>query len=191
MQRLSEKIGVIASVFTLFSLGTSPHPFILIFCYIIHETGHIFFAKIVGAEMKKIRFGSFRLCLSYNGENLTYKREILVQAGGIIFNILSALLVLVFGGRTEALQFFIICNFSLALMNLYPVSILDGGGILKNIFLCFLPGGVSEKLCKVISFLGAIFMWILAVYIQIVFSANTSLFVISVFLLVELCFSYA
>ncbi|MBO5262361.1 MAG: site-2 protease family protein [Clostridia bacterium] len=189
MNRISEKIGVIASVFTLFSLGTSPHPFVLIFSYIIHEAGHIFFAKITGAGMKKIRFGAFRLCLSYDKSGLSYKQEMLVQAGGIIFNLLSALIVSLFHLQGDVFRFFQICNISLALMNLYPISILDGGGILKNVFLCFLSGGVAEKLSKFVSFIGAILMWLVAVYIQIVLSASMSLFVISVFLLVELCFS--
>ena len=140
--------------------------------------------------MKKIRFGAFRLCLSYDGRSLTYKGEMLVQAGGIIFNLLSAFLTSVIFSGSDVARFFVVCNISLALMNLYPISILDGGGILKNLFLCIFGGGVAEKLSKGISFVCAILMWILAVYIQIVLSASTSLFVISLFLLVELCFSY-
>ena len=170
------------------TLGTSPHPVILILCYIIHELGHLCLSRLVGARMRRFKIGAMHLCLSYDTSCLSYKREILVQLGGVIFNLSAALFAcLLFGG--DGADFFVICNLSLALMNLYPISILDGGGVLKNVFLMILPRDVSEKLSKWVSFVCAIFMWLLAVYMQIIFSANLSLFIISVALLVELCFS--
>ena len=141
--------------------------------------------------MKRFKIGALHLSLSYDGTGLSYGREMAVQAGGIIFNLLSAVFVCLFPAlRTEGWQFFAACSFSLAFMNLYPVSILDGGGILKNTISLIWSGDVAEKASKIVSFIFAIFMWLVAVYLQIVFSSNLSLFIISVLLLVELCFSF-
>jgi len=79
MEKISERLSIFAAIFTTLSLSTSPHPFILVLCYIIHEAGHIVFARIVGAKIKKFKIGSFHLSLSYDCSNLSYKKEILVQ----------------------------------------------------------------------------------------------------------------
>lgn len=191
MEGMSEKLGGVALVFTMIALGTSPHPVILVLCYLIHEAGHLVLSQIVGAKMKRFKIGALHLSLSYDSSGLSYGQEMAVQAGGIIFNLLSAVLVCPLPAlKTEAWQFFTVCNFSLALMNLYPVSILDGGGLLKNAISLIWSGDVAEKASKIVSFIFAVFMWLVAVYLQIVFSSNLSLFIISVLLLVELCFSF-
>ena len=174
----------------MLTLGTSPHPIVLILCYLIHEAGHLVFSRLAGAKMRRFNVGALHLSLSYDTSSLSYKREMLVQVGGVIFNLAFALVFYLFCGSGELCDFFVICNLSLALMNLYPISILDGGGLLKNALLLILPRDVAEKLSKAVSFVCAIFMWLVAAYLQIIFCANLSLFIISVLLLVELCFSY-
>ncbi|MBO5286632.1 MAG: site-2 protease family protein [Clostridia bacterium] len=189
MDELGENLSTLGLLFTLMSLSTSPHPFILILCYIIHELGHMTFARLTGAKIGKMRAGVFHLSLSYDCSRLTYGKEILVCAGGIIFNLLSVAITCFFPFlQGEVYDFFKICSISLALMNLYPISILDGGGILKGVLLLILPEGVAEKASEVSSFIFAILMWLLAVYLQLVFSSNLSLFFISVLLLIQLCF---
>lgn len=190
MDTLKEKFSIIALLFSMLSISTSPNPFMLILVYLIHELGHIFFAKLTGAEIKKMRGGVFHLSISYNTNGLSYKKEALVCLGGIIFNLLFALFVFLINvQRNDTLSTFVLLNLSLALMNLYPVSILDGGGILKALLLAKTREDVAEKICLIVSFVFAIIMWLVAVYLQIIFSANVSLFLISVLLLVQLCFS--
>ena len=190
MEQLSEKTGFFAMLVTVLSLGASPHPVLLILAYLIHELGHIVFSRIAGAKIKKFRIGALHLSLSYDCSNLTYKREMLVQAGGIIFNVIFAALVYLlpfFNG--ERSTFFIVCSLSLAIMNLYPVTILDGGGLLKSLLLQISSGDVAEKVTKTVSFICTVLMWLVAVYLQIIFASGFSIFFISVLLLVELCFS--
>ena len=190
MDTLGEKLGFIALLFTMMSISSSPHPITLIICYGIHEIGHIVTAKAVGAKIGRMRSGIFRLCISYDCSNVSYVRELAVCAGGIIFNLLSALVTYICGlSRYELGGFFILCNLSLAIMNIYPISILDGGGILRCFFLTFFEPGKAKKICVFFSFFFAFVMWLCAVYLQLVFRSDLSLFFISVFLLVELCFS--
>ncbi len=190
MDKIGEKIGIIAALITTISLGASPHPFILILCYLIHEIGHISMARLVGAKMKSFKVGTLRLSLSYDCSQLSYKRELLVLLGGIIFNLITALLAVILKIGGETCEFFVVGSLSLALMNLYPISILDGGGVIKTLASIIWSRDVAEKLSKITSFACAILMWIIAVYFQIVFVSNFSLFLISVVLLVELCFTY-
>lgn len=190
MKKSNSKALWIFPLVTLVSIGFSPHPFVLVLCYIVHEIGHIFFAWLMGARMEKLHIGTFHLSLSYDSSELSYKKELLVEAGGIIFNLIGALFAISLPFSSDPWSFFIVCSISLALMNLYPVSILDGGGMLKSVLLCILAGDVAEKVSKCVSFVCAILMWLLAVYVQIIFRASPSFFVISVVLLIKLCFNH-
>ena len=190
MESLDEKLGIVTIAITMLTLGTSPHPLVLILCYVIHESGHLFFSKLAGAKMRCLSIGALHLSLSYDTSSLSYKREMLVQVGGVIFNLISALSAYLFFPRGELADFFIICSVSLAVMNFYPISILDGGGLLKNALMLILPRDVAENVSKNVSLVCAVLMWLIAAYMQIIFYANLSLFIISVVLLVELCFSY-
>lgn len=190
MTKIGEKIGFFAFFYTMLSISSSSHPILLVMCYLIHELGHLFFAKIAGVNVRKLRVGSFRLRLSYDCSMVSYGKELLVCAGGVIFNFVFALIGIIIGIKNnEYVSFFVICNLSLALMNLYPISALDGGGISRCIFMLLFDEKKAEKMCKIISFVAAFLMWLCAVYLQMVFDSNISLFFISVFLLIELCFS--
>ncbi len=140
--------------------------------------------------MLKIRGGVFHLSMSYSTESLSYIKEALVCAGGVIFNLAFAAVVYVINvKKNDTLSTFSMLNVALALMNLYPVDILDGGGILKSLLLIKISEDVVEKISLGISFTFGIIMWLISVYLQIVFFSDVSLFFISVLLLIQLCFS--
>lgn len=190
ISNLKSMLSILAVILSLMSISISKSPFLLVFAYLIHELGHLFFAYIMGAKISKIRGGVFHLSLSYDTKGISYLKEAIVCFGGIIFNLLTVLIILMINpSNSDTLSTFLVFNFSLALMNLYPVSILDGGNILKSLFLWKMSGDVAEKLHKWISFFSAVLMWLFSVYMQIIFSTNISLLFISIFLLIRLCFS--
>ena len=185
-------LGFFALLFTMMSISGSPHPLMLILAYVVHEIGHLFFAKKVGAKIKKFKLRAMHLSLAYDCTKITYKKEILVQLGGIIFNLITAaIFYLIPLFSHDTCRFFMLCNLSLALMNLYPVSILDGAGVLKSILLLKLRQDVAEKISDTVSLIAVFIMWIFSVYLQLVFSSNLSLFFISVLLMIELCLTHA
>ena len=191
MEQLGERVGILALILTTVSLDTSSHPFVLILCYLIHELGHILMSRLLGAKMRKLKIGPLHLSLSYDCSSLTYFRELLVQLGGIFFNVISAAFVMLVPFlQGDVYDFFVVGSFSLAAMNLYPITILDGAGALKSVLLMIFSERTAEKASRAVSFACAIVMWLVAVYLQIAFSSNMSLFFISVLLLVELCFTY-
>ena len=190
MDKIGEKIGFIAFFFAVLNISTSAHPVLLILCYIIHEAGHITMAKVNNVGVKALRLGSFRLCISYDCSRCSYKKELAVCCGGILFNLIFALIGWLLGlARCEAGSFFIVCNICLAMMNLYPVSTLDGGGAMKCVLMMLLGEDKAEKASKAVSFVFVLALWLCAVYLQLVLNSNISLFFISVFLLIQICFS--
>lgn len=190
MKKIKGKLSIIALLFSLMSVSLSKSPILLVLAYIVHETGHIVFAKLMGAEIIKIRGGVFHLSISYDTQSISYLKEAVVCAGGVIFNLLTSLVIYAVNvSNNDTLSTFLLFNLSLAIMNLYPVSILDGGGILKSLLLSKIKEDVAEKVNNWISFFFSILLWLISVYLQIIFSANISLLFISIFLLIKLCFS--
>ena len=188
MNNLGEKLSIFALLFTMMSISSSPHPILMLISYLVHEAGHLFFAKVMGAKIRKIRGGVFKLAISYDCAHISYKREALVCLGGVIFNIGLAMLALTIK-NSDIRGFLIVCNLSLAFMNLYPVSILDGGRIVRTVLLATVSEEKAEKISRYVSFFGAFLLWLIATYLQLVVKSNVSIFFISVFLLVQLCFS--
>ena len=190
MDKIGEKIGVIAVFFTMISISSSPYPITLVISYVIHELGHLVLAKINNIPMKKFKVGSFRISLSYDCSNVSYKKEMALCFGGIFFNFIAVLIAWISGlSGSEVGGFFVLCNISLAAVNLYPVSVLDGGGILRCALMMIFDSCKAQKASKIISFVAVFFLWLCAVYLQLVFDANISMLFISIFLLIELCFS--
>lgn len=190
MSFFMDKLAILSILFTALSISVSPHPLILVICYAIHELGHLFFATLVGAKIKKFKLGAFHLCLSYDCTEISYLKEMLVCFGGIIFNVISALILLlipIFKG--EVIDFFVLCNLSLALMNLYPAAILDGGGVLRSFLYIVTSQEKADKISRGVSIISTLILWLISVYLQLVLSSNLSLLVISIVILIELCFS--
>ena len=161
----------------------------MLLVYGIHELGHLVFATLVGAKMKKFKLGAFHFSLSYDSSHLSYGREILVCLGGIIFNLVTAFIALLLPIKNDAVTFFIVSSILLSLMNLYPASILDGAGALKAFLYLTVSPEKADKIIGGVSVFAILLIWLISVYLQLVFLSNFSIFAISVVLLIELCFS--
>ena len=180
---------LIVALFSLISISASPHPFLLTCCYLVHELGHILATRLLGGKIRKITTGVFKIAIGYDTYSMSYRKELLVSIAGIAFNLIFALICHLLNNGSEALSFLITCNLSLAVINLYPVSILDGGRLLKLALNLLVSEEKSEKISRHVSFFCGILLWFVSIYLQLVFNANISMLLISVFLLIQLCFS--
>lgn len=190
LNKHKKAVALIAGVFSLIGISTSPHPFLLGVSYVVHEAGHIIATRICKGKIRKISVGAFKLAIGYDMYSLSYKKEFIVTISGILSNLAFAFIAFLFNkSSNDYLSFLVACNISLALVNLYPVSVLDGGRILKIALLLFFSPQKAEKISNGVSFFCAIFLWLGSVYLQLVFNANISMLFISVYLLIQLCFS--
>ncbi|MBQ9744780.1 MAG: site-2 protease family protein [Clostridia bacterium] len=189
MNGVGEKISIVFLLLTVMNISSSPYPFLLLLCYAVHEVGHLLFAKLVGAGIKDFKASLFRLNLRYDCASLTYLREALVCGGGIIFNLVFFVIFAnpVFDFN-DKFYYFALYNLSLGLMNLYPVSVLDGGEVMRCLIYRFSRVDRAQRINRCLSFVFAFFLWLISVYLQLVFASDVSLFFISVFLLYSLCF---
>ena len=187
---MGELFGFVLFFLSVMNISSSPYPLCLLLCYLVHETGHIFMAYLCKAEIRDFKMSLFRMKIRYDCTRLTYGRECLVCLGGVLFNFIFAL---IFSAPvfdfSDKICFFVMCNICLGLMNLYPVSILDGGNALRCFLMMCSDEIKASAISTCVSFVFAFILWLISIYLQLVFSSDVSIFFISVFLLTQLCFS--
>lgn len=101
----------------------------------VHECTHLLLLRKFARQPQKIVFGPFGLRMSSECfALLDYKKEILCTLGAPLVNLLCGVLFFPFAHRSELLAKSCAVHLSLALFNLLPLRILDGGRVLQ----CFL-----------------------------------------------------
>ena len=115
------KIGFLAVVLLLALAISEPRYFPALLCSTaIHESGHLLMGKIRKINLRELRLGVFGASLFPDSMNYSYKDEIILCAGGPLFNFLSAVLaVKVFSFSFDSL--FVMSSFSLCILNLMPI----------------------------------------------------------------------
>ena len=107
---------------------------ILIFVFIIHEFGHLFFIKLFNVEILSIEIYPFGGMIKTNNFiNYPIYKNILISSGGLLFQIILYFINLFFL-KNEIVSFY---NNLIFITNLIPVVPLDGSKIAYFIFLKF------------------------------------------------------
>jgi Zn-dependent protease len=122
----------------------------------IHECGHLLFASLFKWEVEEFRMSAI-------GGFLTFKNDLgkpalqtfLVATGGIIFNLIFALILFAFNGPPSLIY----TQFAIALFNLLPIAPLDGSKMLQSIL-----RGIFEykTVLNIMKFTNVIFLFIFA-----------------------------
>lgn len=121
---------------------------------VLHETGHLIFMKCFDSFPKKIKISLFDIAIiDSNKYNRSLNKELLITLGGVMMNLISALicfgLYLVF--RYNFLWILTGANILLLVYNLLPVDTLDGGQALYLILSSKLSEKTVERIMFVIS----------------------------------------
>ncbi len=161
-------------------------------CALLHELFHVFAARRTGVGISYIEVLPFGICARLRSDIIKNPaREIIIALAGPLVNIVifAAALILRYNLsiNSEILNYFILCNFYMAIVNLLPCLPLDGGRILKA-YLTIKSGAVfAYNFCLKLSRL--IVLWLIggAVYLLFSSSFNLSLIIIGAFLLGNLC----
>lgn len=93
--------------------------------------------KVCRAAVRNISVEPMGARIAYDGERTSYADDIRISCGGVLFNMLFAVMgCAVFAiFRNEYVLLFITSNIALAAVNMLPISYLDGGTALYA-FLC-------------------------------------------------------
>ena len=180
----SSRLTAVSVFLALLSFERSVYPLLLALTVLFHELGHLAMAYLVGAPVKSTGGGLYRLCLYYDPSAISYGREALICAGGVIFNFVLAALAIpcLPGPRAE---FLLVSNLASACFNLLPLRILDGGGILRCFLLAHAGVETAERLARSVSVFFTVLLFIFSVYAQLSLRGSFSLFVLSVYMIAD------
>ncbi len=149
----------------------------------IHECGHLFFMHLTGEKSESIEMSVFGMRIS-RGENsgVSYKNEILISLGGIIFNLAFAVIFFSAYKLSENNLFLIIgtVNIIVATVNSFPVEALDLGRALRYVMLY---REISESRFRVISCAFTVLFVFASAFYMSVYGLNISLSVVNIYLI--------
>lgn len=148
----------------------------------IHELGHIIAAAILGVRMKLCRSGIAGVCLVYDFSVVSHLREAVICLSGP----LAGIIVFFLGYRNGAVSYFAAASLGLTVFNLMPISFLDGGCALYAILSAFFMPETVWPICRTLSVIFTILMWITAVMLLLQMNGDISLMAAAVYLLYRL-----
>ncbi len=101
----------------------------------VHEMSHLFFLYRYGAQINRVSLYPFGVDICADTRRLSYKKEIVCTLAGSISNLVLAAVSVLFMHLCPSplLLFFTMCNLSLGILNLIPLSFFDGGKALRLI----------------------------------------------------------
>ncbi len=147
-----------------------------LFSSLIHESGHLLLMLFYGDRINYIELGLFGMRIEKEGAVLSYKKEGLIAMGGIILNLICAVISVagfLFFGK-ESFMIFAVVNGFIAFINMLPVKTLDFGRCL----ICLLnerygeekESGITEILSAVFTVIFSLACIIYCIFIRLNFS---------------------
>lgn len=118
----------------------------------LHECGHITAIFITGAKISKIKVNAFSVDIIQDN-CLPYLKEIFIILSGPILNIMLCILAeLIYEfSKIESLRFFSVQNLIIGVINLLPISSLDGGRVLVIFLKKYLDENVVYRISCIVS----------------------------------------
>lgn len=146
----------------------------------VHEIGHLIAARMCGIPLRELRLGIFGAVITPTDAICSYKKELALAAAGPFINLLSAAILFPLRDSLNApASFFLASSLFLGILNLLPVQDFDGGRILNCILAQHLAPKMCYSVCRTLSLLTVISLWMLSVYLLLRRSSSLSLFVFS------------
>ena len=161
--------------------------FATILAALVHELGHIAVISLNGIGIREISVMPYGFEILQKRPCKTFFEEISVSIAGCVFNFALGIALEGCGGFGAKLAF---ASITLGLLNIMPISCLDGGEALEALLGCFLLPDTAFRICRVISFITLFLLWLPAVYIFMFSGYNYSLFIICVWLFGKLFAPY-
>jgi len=157
----------------------------LLFALLLHEAGHAAACACLRVPIRFFRTSPIGAVIGYDPSSISYFAEAVIAAAGPAVGLVSAALLLPFpAGRGTVL--FGCASLGLSLLNLLPISRLDGGVLLRALLCCIGPPQRWDPLLAALSAAFTVLLWICAVSLQLRCGGNLSLLLLSVCMLTSL-----
>lgn len=153
---------------------------------LIHESGHLFFMCFFKDAPNRVELTLFGMRIDrVNKSSISYKKEIFIALGGIIFNLtFSAVCIVIYAafGNVVFTEIAAI-NLIIAAVNSFPVSVLDAGRAVRYALLINKSKEKSEKYADTVSHCFVSVFTVTSVVYLYYYGINLSLIAINVYLI--------
>lgn len=173
-------VGIIILPFVLFiSKVEFTSLLFLLSAVIFHELGHAVCAALFKRKITELKIELFgaRICLL---GDISYRQELLIALSGPAASFLLYFIL----RRSQIAQNAADCSLFLGLINLLPVSSLDGGRVIECAVSYFFGPQAASQTLKVCGKLCALAIWLISVYLVLRYDGGFGLLVFSCFLAV-------
>ena len=140
-----------------------------------HETSHIIAIVLLKKKISKFSLSCTGLNIDIRG-SLSYNEQIIISLAGPLGSILFYFLLAPF------YENFANVSLALGLLNLLPISSLDGSGILYPLIANQISFDVSEKIRRIIDIAGTVLFFTLAVFALVITRYNFSVLFMAIYI---------
>jgi stage IV sporulation protein FB len=151
---------------------------------IIHELGHIIAFILSGRRIKIIKIEPFSFDIVEENQNQSYKKDIVMLLSGSFMNFLISLICFLLSlfFYKNILNLISTESLSIGILNLLPISSLDGGKIMQIILEKKMELELAEKISFIISILFLIPLAVFGFFIFLRSKVNISLLALCIYL---------
>lgn len=149
---------------------------------LVHELGHVAVAKLLGARIRLCRTGISGVSLRYDFSLISPAREAVICLAGP----LTGVVILLCAYRSGSMSYFAGASAALAVLNLLPISYLDGGCALSAMLSVILPPDAVWQICRALSVTFTLGLWCAAVVMMLRAGGDISVMAAAVYLLYRL-----
>ncbi|MBE6587142.1 MAG: hypothetical protein E7647_01860 [Ruminococcaceae bacterium] len=164
-------------LFFALALLSAPAPFSLLFAVAVHEGGHILAARLLGFGIPTVSFQAMGMRLRFSG-TARLLPALAVSLSGCIAGAAFALIPFL-------PPYFRLYCAGLSLLNLLPVSCLDGGGALLSVLESIMLPDRAFRIAKTASAVTVLLLCCVSCAVQLKIGANLTLLAVSVYLTVS------
>lgn len=142
----------------------------------IHEAGHMLCALFLSGELPAVRVNGGGIKLIYVSLYSPFRRAAVSLAGPAASFVFALFLC-----RWESFSLY---SAALGAINLFPVSVLDGGNILQAVCEGTLKPSVAQGICRCASVVSTLVIFALNCAVQLKYGTNLSLAAVTVYMTV-------